>query len=126
MTTAVPRLGSIVLDCSDHAALAGFYARLLDWPGAQVSIDAASSWATLTAPGEPSSVLIEFQRVADYRQPSWPTQDVPQQLHLDLVVDDLPAAHDRAVELGAKHIESHPTFRVYLDPDGHPFCLCAC
>jgi hypothetical protein len=36
------------------------------------------------------------------------------------------AAHDRALELGARHLDTQRTFRVYADPAGHPFCLCAC
>lgn len=127
MTTAVPRLGSIVLDCPDPEALAGFYARLLDWPVDTVVVNNGGEWVTLPVPGDRPGVRVEFQRVDDgYRPPSWPTQEVPQQVHLDLVVDDVPAAHDRAVELGAKHVESQSSFRVYLDPAGHPFCLCAC
>jgi catechol 2,3-dioxygenase-like lactoylglutathione lyase family enzyme len=125
VTAAVPRLGSIVLDTPDPEALAGFYARILDWPAEQASPQEDGSWVTLKPPYD-AGVVLDFQRVDGYRRPTWPTQDVPQQFHLDLTVDDLPAAHERAVELGAEHVEDHPTFRVYLDPDGHPFCLCAC
>ena len=56
----------------------------------------------------------------------------PQQLHLDLAVDDFVTAHDKAVALGATALS--PTtapepdksigFRVHSDPAGHPFCLC--
>jgi hypothetical protein len=35
------------------------------------------------------------------------------------------AAHQRAIELGARHLDTQPTFRVFADPAGHPFCLCA-
>ena len=63
--------------------------------------------------------------------PSWP-DGAPQQLHLDLTVEDMAAAHARAVELGARPLdpEADPAggrqrgFRVYADPAGHPFCLC--
>jgi hypothetical protein len=53
---------------------------------------------------------------------------VPQQLHLDLTVDDLDAAEAAVLALGATKHEYQPgtTFRVFLDPAGHPFCLCAC
>ncbi|OZM70185.1 glyoxalase [Amycolatopsis antarctica] len=118
----VPTLGGIVLDCPDPEALAGFYARLLEWP---VPATSDPDWVSLTNPlGGP---LLEFQRVADYRPPGWPEPDRPQQFHLDLTVTDLPAAHERALTLGARLLDDQPeTFRVYADPAGHPFCLCAC
>ncbi|NIH82929.1 VOC family protein [Amycolatopsis viridis] len=120
--SAVPKLGAIVLDCPDPVALAGFYARLLDLPEPVVGDD--RDWVNLS---DPSGVRISFQRVESYRPPAWPGQDLPQQLHLDLDVTDLDAAHARALELGAKTLDDEPaTFRVYADPAGHPFCLCAC
>ncbi|MDQ0377782.1 VOC family protein [Amycolatopsis thermophila] len=120
--SAVPRLGAIVLDCPDPAELAGFYARLLDLPEPKVDDD--GDWADLNGPG---GVRVSFQRAESYRPPEWPGQDVPQQLHLDLDVTDLEAAHERALSLGAKLLDDAPrTFRVYADPAGHPFCLCAC
>ena len=121
MTAAIPTFGSVVLDCPDPAALADFYARLLDWPAAEV--DEGGEWVTLRSP---NGVLVEFQRVDDYRAPSWPSQDSAQQFHLDLTVTDMDAAHERALEIGAKHLDTQKTFRVYADPAGHPFCLCGC
>lgn len=117
--TAVPRFGSVVLDCPDPAALAGFYARLLDWPAPEVQD--GNWWATVEGPG----VKVEFQRADDYAAPTWPSVERPQMFHLDLRVDDLSAAHDRAVALGARHLDTQSSFRVYADPAGHPFCLCA-
>jgi hypothetical protein len=45
-------------------------------------------------------------------------------MHLDLAVDDMDAAHARAVVLGARHLDTREKFRVYADPVGHLFCLC--
>jgi catechol 2,3-dioxygenase-like lactoylglutathione lyase family enzyme len=118
--TTVPRFGSVVLDCPDPEALAGFYARLLDWPAPQVQD--GNWWATIAGPG----VKVEFQRADDYQAPTWPKPERQQMFHLDLTVEDLPAAHDRVLELGATHLDTQDTFRVYADPAGHPFCLCAC
>jgi predicted enzyme related to lactoylglutathione lyase len=117
MTADVPRFGSVVLDCPDPYVLADFYARLLDWPPAVRDDD---GWATIEGPGG----MIEFQRVADYEPPTWPEPGVPQMLHLDLRVDDLEAAHQRALTIGAKLLDEQRSFRVYADPAGHPFCLC--
>ncbi|MGH3762294.1 VOC family protein [Actinophytocola sp.] len=125
-TTAVPRFGSVVLDCPDPRALADFYARLLDWPPTKAgnddgAADDGDGWATIEGPG---GAMIEFQRAGDYRRPTWPDSEVPQMFHLDLQVDDLEAAHERALEIGAKLLDRQRSFRVYADPAGHPFCLC--
>jgi hypothetical protein len=47
-------------------------------------------------------------------------------MHLDVIVDDLEAAEAAVLELGAIKHERQPStsFRVFLDPAGHPFCLC--
>ena len=47
-------------------------------------------------------------------------------MHLDLIVDDLDAAEAAVIDLGAtKHPDQPGTsYRVFLDPAGHPFCLC--
>jgi len=51
---------------------------------------------------------------------------VPQQMHLDVIVDDLDVAETAVLALGATKHEHQPgtSFRVFLDPAGHPFCLC--
>lgn len=116
--SAVPRFHSVVLDCLDPEALAGFYAQLFEWPAAQVEDD--NGWATLDGPG----LKVAFQRADDYQPPTWPKPERQQMLHLDLMVDDMASAHDRALELGARHLDTQKTFRVYADPAGHPFCLC--
>ena len=117
--TAVPRFHSVAIDCPDPAALGTFYARLLDWP---IPSD-AGEWVTLQAPG--GGPTIAFQQAAGFVAPTWPAADVQQQLHLDLEVADMDAAHQRAVELGARLLDTQETFRVFADPVGHPFCLSA-
>jgi catechol 2,3-dioxygenase-like lactoylglutathione lyase family enzyme len=108
----------VVIDCPDAAALATFYGALLDW---KVELD--EGWADVRAD---YGQCISFQQVEDYRAPVWPGQEVPQQFHLDVIVDDLDAGEVAVRELGATLAETQPgmTFRVFLDPAGHPFCLC--
>jgi predicted enzyme related to lactoylglutathione lyase len=121
--SAVPTLGVVALDCPDPVALAEFYRAVLEWDAPEVAED--GHWVTLTNPE--GGAGIAFQRVPDYRPPAWPSAENPQQLHLDLTVTDLEAAHERVLGLGAKLLDDEPkTFRVYADPVGHPFCLCAC
>lgn len=116
---AIARFPSFVIDCPDPAALAGFYRELLDW---QAKID--GDWAEIRDAS--TGQCICFHQVADYRAPEWPGQEIPQQMHIDVVVDDLDAAEADAVGIGATRAEYQPgtTFRVLLDPAGHPFCLC--
>lgn len=115
---AIARFPSIVLDCPDAGALARFYGSMLDW-----KVDITDDWADIRADYGQS---ISFQQVSPYTPPQWPGQDVPQQMHLDVIVDDLDTAETAVLELGATKAEHQPgtTFRVFLDPAGHPFCLC--
>jgi catechol 2,3-dioxygenase-like lactoylglutathione lyase family enzyme len=113
---------TLVLDCPDPLALASFYAELLGW---RVLPQEDGDWVKVRGP-HPHQ-LLDFQQVEDgYRAPTWPTQDVPQQMHLDVEVDDLDEAEAATLALGATKAEHQPgtTFRVFLDPAGHPFCLC--
>ena len=124
--TAIARMSVVALDCPAPAALARFYAELTGWPvDDRHSDDNHDDWVELRADG---GVTLAFQRVPDHRPPEWPGQDRPQQLHLDLEVADLDEGERRVLALGARKADIQPgtTFRVYLDPAGHPFCLCAC
>lgn len=116
---AIARFPSFVIDCPDAGALAGFYGALLDWP-----VITDDGWAEVR--DATTGQCICFQQVEGYRPPAWPGQEVPQQLHLDVMVDELDAAEEAAIGLGATRAEYQPgtTFRVLLDPAGHPFCVC--
>lgn len=120
---AIARNPVFVYDCPDAGALARFYGTLLDWT---VDVDVDGSWAEIRDLATGSCIC--FQQVDDYRAPEWPGQQHPQQLHLDVVVDDIDAAEGPTLELGATRHEHQPSedggFRVFLDPAGHPFCLC--
>ncbi|MEU3828078.1 VOC family protein [Streptomyces sp. SID161] len=121
---ALARLDVVVLDCPDPRALAGFYAAVL---GGTVEEDAEDSgWVDLKLPG---GAALAFQRAPGFVAPEWPAADHSQQFHLDLRVEDLDAAEKGVLELGARPLDTDDrsrTFRVYADPAGHPFCLCAC
>ncbi len=118
---AIARYPVVAIDCPDPGELARFYGAILDWT---VDVDDDGSWAHIRKPDQ--SVMIGFQRVEDFRAPDWPGQQSPQQMHLDVDVDDLDLGEAAVVELGAVKHEYQPgeTFRVFLDPAGHPFCLC--
>lgn len=115
----IARMAWTCIDCPDPADLAAFYSQVLDWP----ITHADEEWVALTAA---DGQMLCFQRVFDYRAPQWPGQEHPQQEHLDLWVDDLDAGESAVLALGAtKHpVQPGESFRVYLDPADHPFCLC--
>ncbi|MFD3530031.1 VOC family protein [Streptomyces sp. NPDC058664] len=113
-------LTAVHLDCSDPLALAGFYAKATGLDLHERSDDA---FAGLVGEDGP---VIGFQRVEGHRPPTWPDGEVPQQFHLDFVVDDLDEAVARLVEWGATVPAFQPRpdlWRVVLDPAGHPFCV---
>ncbi|WP_084963820.1 VOC family protein [Thermoactinospora rubra] len=118
----IARFRSTVLDCPDARGLARFYSELLGWPITQDD----DGWVVISDGGSPMRVA--FQQIADYRPPTWPEIERPQQFHIDVTVDDLDAAEKRVLALGARKHEFQPSkegdFRVFLDPAGHPFCLC--
>jgi len=66
----------------------------------------------------------------DYTPPIWPEEPDKQQkqMHFNFGVDDLSAAVEEAIRLGAsKAAIQYDEYRyvVMTDPEGHPFCLCA-
>lgn len=123
-TSPVTELLAVCLDTSDAGRLAQFYA---DLTGGEVSgVYPDYGYASAEVLG----TTLNFQTVADYRAPTWPGQEHPQQFHLDFRVPDLEAATEHALALGATTAATQPAaevggaWRVMLDPDGHPFCLC--
>ncbi|QFY11640.1 VOC family protein [Nonomuraea phyllanthi] len=120
--SGIAEFRSVVFDCPDPRALADFYSRLLGWPVTYADDD----WVVVSDGGSPRRLA--FQLAADFRAPTWPDPERPQQIHLDLTVDDLDTAEKQAVEIGAVKHDHQPSedddFRVFLDPAGHPFCLC--
>ncbi|MFD3803577.1 VOC family protein [Streptomyces sp. NPDC058619] len=118
---AVATLGTVVLDCPDPSALATFYAGLLG--GTPSSGD--DTWVDLEGhAGTP----LAFQLAPGHVPPKWPAPEGSQQFHLDLTVEDLDAAEERILALGAVPLDTGDRdrgWRVYADPAGHPVCLCA-
>jgi predicted enzyme related to lactoylglutathione lyase len=111
----------IVFDAADLSAESGFWAGLL---GGTVNTD--DDWHSVLVDGE---WRIGVQLAPNHVQPDWP-DGTPQQIHLDLWVEDLDAAHEQAMSLGARLLQpagdrhAASGFQVYADPAGHPFCLC--
>jgi catechol 2,3-dioxygenase-like lactoylglutathione lyase family enzyme len=111
----------VVFDTPDLQTSSAFWAALL---GGTVDAD-EDDWHTVYVEGQPQ---LGFQLAPDHVAPEWPG-GTPQQIHLDLYVDDIEVAHHEAIAVGAVLLQGSddhvsPGFQVYADPAGHPFCLC--
>jgi hypothetical protein len=121
------------IDCVDPINLANFYSSIT---GLKVDVttentDSNIVWVELKDnQGIPK---LAFQKVANYKAPTWPEGPIPQQLHLDFAVKNLDETEIELLKIGAVKTEFQPgspktidystEFRVYLDPEGHPFCI---
>lgn len=116
------RLAATVLQCADPIALATFYQRLLGWEW----VSREATWAQLRSP-DYDRPRLSFQREPGYQAPVWPCAGDGQtmQAHLDLEVEDLDAAEQRAVAAGATRADRQlaQDVRIMIDPAGHPFCF---
>lgn len=129
----VLELRQVVLDTTDVRRAAEFWRQLLGLvyrPGHEPGPSGDDpDWLNLRrTDGTP---LLAFQQVESLPVSTWPSDEVPQQLHLDLTVADraeLDAVHRRVLELGGvlrldRSDDQEEPLRVYADPDGHPFCV---
>jgi hypothetical protein len=120
-TTGIATFSVVALDCRDPRGLAGFYSALTGAPIDHEHED--EHWVQLAATG---GVALAFQHAPGHVPPQWPGDELPQQIHLDFDVPDLDEAEPPVLALGARKHDTQPggeSFRVYLDPAGHPFCL---
>jgi len=115
-------VNGVVLSSEDPQALAGFYEQLLGWKRNSDE----EGWVTLKSPD--GGTGLSFQSEEWYPRPTWPANpgDQHMMVHLDIHVDDLEEAGAHALACGATLADFQPQedVRVYLDPAGHPFCLC--
>ena len=110
----------VVFDAADLHAESAFWAGMVDGHVVEdeafhTVIDAGGDWR------------IGVQLAPQHTPPDWPN-GAPQQVHLDLHVDDPVTAHDQAMRLGARVLQaddlgSEHGHQVYADPAGHPFCI---
>jgi catechol-2,3-dioxygenase len=130
-----PVLLHTAIDSRDCRGLAEFYRELLGLqyrPGDEAPTDPAADdadWLVLVD-GEGNRVLAVQEKAAT-TSPTWPSEEVPMQMHMDFKVateDDLHRHRRRAEELGATVLhdrsqdQGEPLY-VMADPAGHPFCL---
>ena len=109
----IGRLHHTIFDCPDPAELAEFYSALLGLPVTYRSEDFVVVAASDTTSG------LGFQLAEGNPRSTWPDHSVPQQIHLDVMVEDVEEARRRVLALGATQLSES----VLADPAGHPFCL---
>jgi catechol 2,3-dioxygenase-like lactoylglutathione lyase family enzyme len=130
-----PVLVHTALDATDCRELAEFYRMFLglryrpgDEPPEDGSADDAD-WLVLV--DESGQRVLAFNQVASLARPTWPTDEVPKQMHQDFRVSsvtELEEQRRRAQELGAvllydRSDEAGEPLYVLADPAGHPFCV---
>lgn len=135
MTESYPQLLHTVLDATDCRGLAEFYRELLGLayrPGDEPPTDGSrddADWLVLVDGS--GARRLAFQLVESLTPSTWPTHEVPMQLHVDYTVpnlEELERHRSRAEALGARVLfdrtdeEDEPLY-VLADPSGHPFCL---
>lgn len=132
--TGLPVLMHTALDATDVRGLAEFYRRLCGWqyrPGDAPPADGPDDEDWLVLLDADGRRMLAFNQVAELARPTWPSDAVPKQMHLDFrvtSVDDLEHHRQRAESLGAtllfdRSSESGEPLYVLADPAGHPFCL---
>ena len=107
----IGRLHAFVLDCPDPVALAGFYGAVL---GLEIGYQ-DDDWVVLGH--RDHHPHLAFQLAPDHVPPQWPDPDHPQQMHLDIHVDDVDAAEAQVLALGATRLE---VVQKPYEPDDTP------
>ena len=91
----------VAFDAADLDAESSFWAGVLDG-----TVDAEERWHMVMVDGVPR---VGVQLAPDHVPPDWPDGAPPQQIHLDLWVEDFEAAHERVMSLGAKLLKPQRT-----------------
>lgn len=130
-----PVLLHTAIDARDCRALAEFYRQLLglhyrdgEEPPVDGSPDDADWLVLLDGNGDR---VVTIQQKKDTTPPTWPSEDVAMQMHMDFKVAttaELERHRAQAELLGARMLydrsrdDGEPLY-VLADPAGHPFCL---
>jgi catechol-2,3-dioxygenase len=116
------RVERVVFDCFSPRALAAFYRQLM---GMEAVVE-DSPERVVIGRSDGSTPMLAFQHAPNSIPPRWPDPRYPQQIHLDLFVEESKAASALAERLGAIRLpEVGGSCPVFADPAAHPFCLCA-
>jgi catechol 2,3-dioxygenase-like lactoylglutathione lyase family enzyme len=133
--SSFPVLLHTAIDARDCRTLGEFYRQLLglryrdgEEPPAEGTPDDAD-WLVLL--DDDGNRVLTIQEKKDTTPPTWPSEEVPIQMHMDFKVpsvEELERHRHRAEALGARLLQDRsqdddePLY-VLADPAGHPFCL---
>ena len=111
---------SVMIDCPKPGRIREFYAQLTGWD---------QGFHPATVIPENRIILCFMEADFEYIPPVWPEEPGKQQkqMHFNFQVDDLPAAVEEAIRLGAAKAAAQyggAQFVTMIDTEGHPFCLC--
>lgn len=129
-----PKLLHTAIDTTDCRGLAEFYRELLGLhyrPGDEPPESGPDDENWLVLLDADDRRVVAIQGVDELTPTTWPTHEVPMQLHLDFTVRDraeLEHHRERAEALGARVLldrtdDADEALYVLADPAGHPFCL---
>lgn len=122
------RVSDVVVDCEHPAALARFWAAVLDgYQVAPYDDDELERLRSLgiESPEDDPTVLVEgpvglpryfFVRVPEQKV-------VKNRVHLDIRADDQDAEVRRLIGLGASVLDDRPGWTTMADPEGNEFCV---
>ena len=119
------RLSEIVFDCEHPAALATFWAAILDdfevrpYDEAEIARLAALGRTPETDP----IVIVDGPGLKLCFQQTDPVPTTKNKVHLDVSVSDRDEAVARVVSLGATVVEKFERSTWLRDPEGNDFCL---
>jgi len=115
----------VVLDSDNPDELSDFYQKLLGWEKRKYTIN--SIVFNDDDNGIPFQLLFQYDE--NYACPVWPAEPGEQQQmeHLDFFVENLEEGVIHALSCGAalSPIQFRDSWRVMIDPAGHPFCICS-
>ena len=115
-------IGDLMIDCANAERARDFYANLLDW-------EKTVAFGCFALKADNGMTILFAETDISYVPPVWPEEPGKQQkqMHFNFQVNDLSAAVEEAIHLGATKAADQyggDHFVTLLDPVGHPFCLC--
>jgi catechol 2,3-dioxygenase-like lactoylglutathione lyase family enzyme len=117
MTSAIL---NVTFDCSDSAAIAGFWAAVTGWPLHEEHLDPGHAEYSVGPPSD-GDIRLYFVTVPE-------PKNAKNRVHLDVVPRSISQAEEirRLTALGAVVSDSQPPgagWVVMADPEGNEFCL---
>jgi len=126
MGLKLTKLG-VTLDSNNPDELSDFYQKLLGWEKRKYTINSIV-FNDNDNDNDSMPFQLLFQYDENYVRPVWPAEAGEQQqmTHLDFFVENIEEGVAHALSCGAvlSPIQFTDSWRVMIDPAGHPFCIC--